>query len=244
MFAVLKKEINSFFATPIGYLVIGLFLVGNGLFLWVFKGEYNVLDSGFASLEPFFSLAPWIFIFLIPAITMKSFSEEIKQGTLELLLTKPLSLWKLVLGKYFGALVLVILALLPTLLYVVTIYSLGKPEGNLDTGVIVGSYVGLLFLGGCYAAIGIFASILSPNQIVSFILAVFFCFISYFAFDALANLQLFTSGAFGLEDLGINEHYRSISRGIIDTRDLVYFFSFIIFFLTLTKLSLSNKKVS
>jgi ABC-2 type transport system permease protein len=175
---------------------------------------------------------------------MKSFSEEIKQGTLELLLTKPLSTWTLVLGKYFGALVLVILALVPTLLYVLTIYFLGKPEGNLDSGVIIGSYFGLLFLGGCYASIGIFASILSPNQIVSFILAVFFCFISYFAFEALANLNLFSSGAFGLEDLGINEHYRSISRGIIDTRDIIYFLSFIVFFLALTKFSLSLKKIS
>lgn len=242
MFAVLKKEINLFFASPIGYLVIGLFLVVNGLFLWVFKGEYNILDSGFASLEPFFTLAPWIFLFLIPAITMKSFSEEIRQGTLELLLTKPLSTIQLVLGKYFGALTLILLALLPTLLYVVAIYYLGSIEGNLDSGVITGSYFGLIFLGACYAAIGIFASILSPNQIVSFILAIFLCFIAYFAFEALANLNIFGTGAFGLEDLGLNAHYESISRGIIDTRDIIYFLSFIFFFLALTNLSLTNKK--
>lgn len=242
MIAVLKKEINSFFASPIGYLVVGLFLVINGLFLWVFKGEYNILDSGFASLEPFFTLAPWIFLFLIPAITMKSFSEEVKQGTLELLLTKPLRTIDLVLGKYFGALALVLLSLLPTLLYVVAIYMLGNPEGNLDAGVIIGSYVGLIFLGACYAAIGIFASILSPNQIVSFILAIFLCFLAYFAFEALANLNLFSSGTFGVEDLGINAHYESISRGIIDTRDIVYFFSFIFFFLALTNLSLTSKR--
>ena len=244
MIAVLKKEINSFFASPIGYLVVGLFLVINGLFLWVFKGEYNILDSGFASLEPFFTLAPWIFLFLIPAITMKSFSEEIKQGTLELLLTKPLRTIDLVLGKYFGALALVLLALIPTLLYVVAIYMLGNPEGNLDGGVIIGSYVGLIFLGACYAAIGIFASILSPNQIVSFILAIFLCFLAYFAFEALANLNLFSSGGFGVEDLGINAHYESISRGIIDTRDIVYFLSFIFFFLALTNLSLTSKRTA
>lgn len=242
MVAVLKKEINSFFASPIGYLVIGLFLVINGLFLWVFKGEYNILDSGFASLEPFFTLAPWIFLFLIPAITMKSFSEEIRQGTLELLLTKPLTTIQLVLGKYFGALFLILLALLPTLLYVVAIWYLGAPEGNLDSGVIIGSYFGLLFLGACYAAIGIFASMLSPNQIVSFILAVFLCFIAYFAFEALANLNLFSIGAIGIEDLGINAHYESISRGIIDTRDIIYFLSFIFLFLALTNLSLISKK--
>lgn len=242
MIAIFRKEINSFFASPIGYLVIGLFLVINGLFLWVFKGEYNILDSGFASLEPFFTLAPWIFLFLIPAITMKSFSEEIRQGTLELLLTKPLTTIQLVLGKYFGALFLILLALLPTLLYVVAIWYLGAPEGNLDSGVIIGSYFGLLFLGACYAAIGIFASMLSPNQIVSFILAVFLCFIAYFAFEALANLNLFSIGAIGIEDLGINAHYESISRGIIDTRDIIYFLSFIFLFLALTNLSLISKK--
>jgi len=240
--AVLKKEVNSFFASPIGYLVIGLFLVVNGLFLWVFRGEYNIPDSGFANLEPFFTLSPWIFLFLIPAITMKSFSEEIRQGTLELLLTKPLGTRQIVLGKYFGALVLIILSLLPTLLYVLSISSLGKPEGNFDSGVVLGSYFGLIFLGGCYAAIGIFASILSPNQIVSFILSVFLCFVFFFAFDALANLGGFSFGPFGIEDLGLREHYKSISRGIIDTRDLVYFFSFIVFFLALTNFSLNNKK--
>ncbi len=244
MFSVLKKEINSFFASPIGYLVIGLFLVVNGLFLWIFRGEYNILDSGFASLEPFFTLSPWIFLFLIPAITMKSFSEEIKQGTLELLLTKPLSIGEIVMGKYFGALSLVILALVPTLLYVVTLFYLGKPQGNLDMGVMIGSYAGLILLGGSYAAIGIFASILSPNQIVAFILSVFLCFISFFAFDALANLGTHNLGAFGIEDLGLREHYDSIGRGVIDTRDLLYFLSFILFFLAVTKFSLSNKKIS
>ena len=244
MFAILKKEINAFFASPTGYLVIGLFLVLNGLFLWVFKGEYNILDSGFASLEPFFTLAPWIFLFLIPAITMKSFSEEIKQGTLELLLTKPLTTIELVLGKYLGALVLVLLAILPSLLYIAAIWYLGSPNGNLDSGVILGSYFGLIFLGACYAAIGIFASILSPNQIVSFILAIFLCFIAYFAFEALANLNVFGSGSFGIEDLGLDAHYESISRGVIDTRDVIYFLSFILLFLALTTFNLNKKKQS
>lgn len=242
VYAILRKEINSFFSSPIGYLVIGLFLVVNGLFLWVFQGSYNILDSGFADLSPFFTLAPWIFLFLIPAVTMKSFSEEIKQGTLELLLTKPITKWQLVLGKYFGSLILILLALLPTLVYVLTIYYLGNPQGNLDSGAIIGSYFGLIFLGGCYAAIGLFTSSLTQNQIVSFILAVFLSFICFFAFEGLANLTLFQIGAFGPEDLGISSHYDSISRGVIDTRDLIYFFSFIIFFLALTKFSINNSK--
>ena len=240
MFAVLKKEINSFFSSPIGYLVIGLFLVVTGLFLWVFQGSYNILDSGFADLSPFFTLSPWIFLFLIPAVTMKSFSEEKRQGTLELLLTKPISKWQLVLGKYFGTVVLVILALVPTLVYVYTLYELGKPEGNLDTGAIIGSYIGLFFLGSCYAAIGLFTSSLTQNQIVSFILAVFLCFIGFFGFEALANLNIFGTGAIGVADLGISAHYDSISRGVIDTRDLVYFISFIVFFLALTKFSINK----
>ena len=172
MFSILKKEINSFFASPIGYLVIAVFLLLNGLFLWLFKGEFNVLDNGFADLSSFFLLSPWIFIFLIPAVTMRCFSDEKKQGTLELLLTKPIGHMQLVLGKYFGALILVIIAILPTLLYVYTISKLGNPEGNLDMGSIMGSYIGLLFLAAAYVAIGLFASTLSDNQIVAFIVAV------------------------------------------------------------------------
>lgn len=242
MLAILRKEINSFFSSPIGYLVIGLFLIGNGLFLWVFQGGYNILDSGFADMGPFFRLSPWIFLFLIPAICMKSFSEEYKLGTLELLLTRPVTKWQLVLGKYFGALLLIILALLPTLLYVLTIHELGKPEGNLDSGAIIGSYLGLLLLGGCYAAVGNFASSLTSNQIVAFIAGVFLCFLFYFGFEALANLNLLQIGAFDLGDLGISSHYESISRGVIDTRDLVYFLSFIFFFLALTSFTIENKR--
>lgn len=242
MLAILKKEINTFFSSPIGYLMIGGFLVVSGLFLWVFQGSYNILDSGFAKLSPFFTLSPWIFLFLIPAVTMRSFSEEIKQGTLELLLSKPITTWQLTLGKYFGALLLILLALLPSLLYVLSIYKLGSPAGNLDSGALIGSYIGLMLLGSCYAAIGVFASSLAQNQIVAFILAVFMCFVSFFAFESLANLNFFEIGAFGLEDLGISAHYESISRGVIDTRDLVYFFSFILFFLALTKFKIENRK--
>lgn len=242
MRAILFKEFNSFFSSPIGYLVIGLFLMVNGLFLWVFRGDYNILDYGFADLSPFFQLAPWIFIFLIPAVTMRSFSEEKKQGTLELLLTKPISSWQLVGGKYLGAFLLVLLALLPTLLYVVTIDKLGDPSGNFDIGQTFGSYLGLLFLAATYTAIGIFASTLSKNQIVAFIVAVFLCFIIYFGFQGLSNQALFGSDIYALEYLGISFHYESISRGVIDSRDVIYFGSVIFLFLFLTHFNLTRKR--
>lgn len=237
MFAILKKEINTFFASPIGYLVIAIFLVLNGLFLWIFKGEFNVLDYGFADLSSFFLLAPWILIFLIPAVTMRSFSDEKKQGTLELLLTKPISHLNLVLGKYFGTFILIIIALIPTLLYVYTVYQLGNPEGNLDIGSTLGSYFGLLFLVASYTAIGIFTSTLSDNQIVAFIVSVFLCFVFYIGFEGVAD---FTSSNF-IEQLGMSSHYKSMSRGVLDTRDIIYFLSITVFFLMLTKLNINKE---
>ncbi|MGY5848590.1 gliding motility-associated ABC transporter permease subunit GldF [Salegentibacter sp. HM20] len=242
MFAIFTKEITSFFSTLTGYLVIGIFLILCGLFLFVFPGEYNILDNGFADLKPFFNLAPWIFIFLIPAITMKSFAEEQKQGTLELLFTKPISLWQLILGKFTASLVLVILALIPSLIYVFTISELGNPPGNFDMGASLGSYFGLIFLGACYTAIGIFASSLTRNQIVAFILAVFLCFLAYFAFDGLSDMRISGSENFGLEYFGINYHYQSISRGVVDTRNLIYFLSVVILFLKLSELKLNASK--
>ncbi len=238
MFAILKKEINTFFASPIGYLVIGFFLLLNGLFLWFFKGENNILDYGFADLSSFFLLAPWILIFLIPAVTMRSFSDEKKQGTLELLLTKPITHLNIVLGKYFGAFALILIALLPTLLYVYTVYQLGNPVGNLDFGSTLGSYFGLLFLIAAYTAIGVFASTLSDNQIVAFITSVAICFMFYIGFESVAD---YTSSNF-IEQLGMNAHYKSISRGVIDTRDIIYFLSITAFFIMLTKLNINKEK--
>lgn len=240
MLAILKKEINSFFASPIGYLVIAVFLLLNGLFLWLFKGDFNILDSGFADLSAFFLLSPWILIFLIPAVTMRSFSDEKKQGTLELLLTKPISTLQIVLGKYFGAFILIVIALVPTLLYVFTISKLGATEGNLDVGSIVGSYIGLLFLASSYTAIGVFSSTLSDNQIVAFIIAVFICFFFYFGFEGLSNYNIFGDTLY-LEKLGMESHFKSMSRGVLDTRDLLYFISISIFFIILTKLNIQTK---
>ncbi len=242
MLAILNKEIQSFFSSLTGYLVIGLFLIASGLFLFVFNGSYNILDSGFADLKPFFNLAPWIFIFLIPAVGMKSFAEEKRLGTMEILLTKPIGLWKLILGKYFGILFLVILAILPSLLYVLSIHELGRPEGNFDVGATLGSYLGLIFLGSCYSAISIFASSLSSNQIISFLLGVLLCFLCYFAFEGLSETGIFGTSGYVIESFGISFHYQSISRGVIDTRDIVYFLSLIFLFLKLTEINLSTTK--
>ena len=240
MKSILLREINSFFGSPIGYLVIAIFLIINGLFLWVFDGDFNILNSGFADLSPFFILAPWILIFLIPAVTMKSFSDEKKQGTLELLLTKPLSVTEIVNGKFFAALLLILIAIIPTLLYVWAIYGLGLPEGNIDLGSTLGSYFGLFFLIAAYASIGIFTSTLSDNQIVAFILAVFLCFVLYFGFEGIAayfgTLQTTIAG------LGMDAHFKSMARGVIDTRDIIYFISITVLFLALTVYKLKALK--
>ena len=237
MIAILKKEFHSFFASPVGYLVIGLFLVLNALFLWVFDNDFNLFDYGFADLTPFFQLVPWIFIFLIPAVTMRSFSDELRLGTLELLLTRPIGKLQLVLGKFTGALLLIVLALIPTLVYVYAIDQLGNPQGNYDLGVVVGSYLGLLFLASAYTAIGVFVSTLSENQIVAFISAAFVCFLFFFGFNALSEVLTLSF----LQELSLQSHFESISRGVIDSSDLIYFLSLTAFFIGLTVFKLENK---
>ena len=239
MISIFKKEFNSFFASPVAYLVIGVFLLVNGLFLWVLKDNFNILNAGFADLNSFFYIAPWLFLFLIPAITMKSFADEFNTGTLEILKTKPLTDWQIVLGKYTASLFLVIVALLPTLTYVYSIYALGNPVGNLDLGSIIGSYFGMLFLASGYCAIGLFTSTLSKNQIVAFILSVFISFFMFYGFDAIANLL--GSSDFYVRQFGFNEHFKSISRGVIDTRDIIYFLSVTFFFLFVTKKQLDHE---
>jgi ABC-2 type transport system permease protein len=220
--------------------VIAIFLIINGLFLFVFTGEYNILDNGIANLSAFYLLTPWVFMFLIPAVTMKSFSEEMKQGTLELLLTKPINPIKIVIGKFLGAFVLVIFALLPTLLYVLTIHQLSKPVGNIDIGSIIGSYLGLLFLVMSFTSIGIFTSSLSNNQIVAFISAVFISLSLYYGFEGLAGLNWF-SGTFNIEQLGMAAHFKSMSRGVLDTRDLIYFLSITVSFVIFTEINITKQ---
>jgi ABC-2 type transport system permease protein len=242
MYTLLRKEISSFLSSLIGYTVIIVFLLVNGLFLWVFPQQFNILDYGFASIDTYFMLAPWVFLFLIPAITMRSFAEEQRAGTLEILFTKPITDLGIILAKYLAAVVLVLFSVLPTLTYYITVYKLGMPPGNLDAGGTWGSYIGLLFLGAGFAAIGIFASAVSANQIVSFLVAVFLCGFMYTGFDFIYNLSVF--GRFGLfvSQLGISEHYASMSRGVIDTRDVLYFLSLIALFLALTRFTLERRK--
>ena len=207
-----------------------------------FEGDYNILHAGFSDLSSYFFLAPWIFIFLIPAITMRSFSDEFNTGTIEILRTKPITDWQLTIGKYFGALILVVLAIAPTLIYVFSVYKLGNPVGNINFGTTIGSFLGLLFLASAYTSIGIFASTLSNNQIVSFIIAVFSSFFLFYGFEALASYQLFGYSEYLIEKIGMNSHYTSIGKGVLDTQDLLYFISVTAFFLFLTKLRIHHEK--
>jgi len=242
MIAVLKKEINLFFSSLIGYITVIVFLLATGLFIWVFP-DTSILDYGYATLDSLFYLAPWIFMFLIPAITMRSFSEEVNSGTIELLSTKPITDWQIIFGKYLASVLLVLFSLLPTLIYFYSVYRLGNPVGNLDVGATWGSYIGLLLIGSSFVAIGIFGSALTNNQIVAFMLSVFLCFIIYIGFDYLSRLNIFFAklDAF-VEQLGMESHYESLSRGVIDSRDVLYFLSIAAMFLLFTKTSLGSRK--
>ncbi|WP_295717210.1 gliding motility-associated ABC transporter substrate-binding protein GldG [Mucilaginibacter sp.] len=220
MLSILKKEIISYLSSLVAYVTIGVFLLVLGLFLWVFP-DSSILDYGYAGLESLFSTAPYLFMFLIPAITMRSLAEERKEGTFELLFTRPLKDWEIVLGKYFACLLIVLFALLPTLVYYFSVSTLGTPQGNIDSGAVIGSYIGLFLLGAAFAAIGLFASSITKNQIIAFTVAVFLCFFFYSGFDSLS--QLLSLQELGLQSLGITQHYQSVSRGVLDTRDLVYF---------------------
>ena len=239
MLAILKKEFNSFFASSIAYLVIGVFLLVNGLFLWVFNDELNVLNAGFADLTSFFYFTPWLLLFLVPAITMKTFSDEFLTGTIEILKTKPITNFQIVLGKFFAVVLLIMIAIIPTFTYVYSINQLGNPIGNIDYGSTIGSYTGLFLLASSFASIGIFSSSITKNQIAAFLTGALIIFFFYFGFDAVANL--FGSLSYAVKLFGMNEHFKSISRGVLDTRDILYFFSIIVFFLFITKQKLTNE---
>ncbi len=242
MISIFYKEIGSFFSSLIGYVVVGVFLLILGLMMWFFQ-DYSLLEYNYASLGQLFSLAPVIFMFLIPAITMRSFAEENQTGTIELLTTRPISDFSIVMGKYLACLALVAFALLPTLLYYYSVYQLGAPKGNIDSGAVMGSYLGLLFLSGCFVAIGLFASSLTNNQIVAFILAAFLCFLFYWAFDLISNSSIFVGKIDDIIQMfGIDYHYGSISRGVVDSRDVIYFLSLISVFILLTITSLQRRK--
>jgi ABC-2 type transport system permease protein len=234
MFAIFKRELLSLLNSLIAYITIGVFLLATGLLLWFFP-DTSILEYGYAELTSFFSLAPFLFMFLIPAITMRAFAEERREGTYVLLAIRPVTDWQIIFAKYFSCLAVVALALIPTLIYYYSIVQLGLPQGNVDTGAVVGSYLGLLLLGAAFVAVGIFTSSLTKNQVVAFAMAVFVCFIAYNGFDSLSQLFILNSLEGVFLSLSVNEHYQSISRGVLDTRDLVYFISFIALFLVFTK---------
>ncbi|AHM59484.1 gliding motility protein GldF [Flammeovirgaceae bacterium 311] len=241
MIQVFLKEVNSFLNSLIAYIVLSVFLVGVGLLVWVFP-ETSVLEWGYADLETLFSFGPYVLLFLLPAITMRTFAEEKKGGTLELLYTRPLTDWQVILGKYFSSLFLLLLALIPTLLYYYSLSELGNPPGNIDTAAVAGSYLGLFLLGAVFAAIGMFASSLTENQIVSFLIALFLCFILYSGFSSLATIDVLSARGYVVQQLGILYHYNALSKGLIDSRNVIYFLSVIVLMLMLTKLVLSSRK--
>ncbi len=239
MWSICKKELRQFFSSLTGYIAIIVFLLVNGLMLFVF--EDNILDFGYATLDRFFQLSPWILLLLIPAITMRSFADEFKGGTFEILQTRPLSRWQIVGGKYWGCLVVVLIALLPTIVYYFSIQALSSNEG-IDTGATIGSYIGLFFLAAVFTAIGICTSSFTSNAVIAFIISLIACVLLYYGFSAISRLPVFTGGAdYYIEMLGIDFHYRSISRGVIDTRDIIYFLSVIFLFLVLTDRNLVRR---
>jgi ABC-2 type transport system permease protein len=241
MKSLFLKEISGFFSSLTGYLVIIVFLLSNGLFLWVFPGEKNLFDAGYASLDTLFIISPWVFLFLVPAITMRSFSEEKKTGNMELLFTRPLTDLQIVLAKYFANLCLAVISLIPTLIFYYSVVRLGNPIGNIDHGGTWGSYIGLVLLAAVYVGIGTFASSLTDNTIVAFILTVLLCFFLYMGFNSIAFLSLKGTTGNIILNLGIDAHYHSMRRGVIDSRDLVYFLSVIISFVLFTRVKLHSR---
>lgn len=242
MRALMLKEIRSFLNSITGYLVIIVYLLINSVFLWLFSGNFNIIEGNYASIDNLFIISPWVFMFLIPAITMRMFADEKKGGTMELLLTKPLSDMSIVWSKFSAGFILVLLSILPTVLYYYTVYQLGNPVGNIDGGGTFGSYLGLLLLGSSYVAIGVFASSLTDNQIISFLISLFLCFFFYIGFEEIASLDVFENADLLIKGLGINEHYSSISRGVIDSRDILYFGGLILIFAQATRLVLQSRK--
>lgn len=241
MYAVFKRELFSFLSSMVAYITIGIFLLVSGLLLWFFP-DTSILDYGYAELDGFFSLVPYLFMFLIPAVTMRSFAEERREGTFELLITRPIQIWQIIVAKYLASLVLVLFALIPTLVYYYSISKLGFPEGNIDSGAVIGSYIGLFLLGAAFTSIGIFSSALTKNQVIAFVVSATLCAFAFLGFDYSSQIAVFQSIENIIRNLGINQHYTSISRGVLDTRDLIYFISFSVFFLLLTKLIIGGKR--
>jgi ABC-2 type transport system permease protein len=242
MFTLYLKEVKGFFSSLMGYIVVAVFIIASSLFMWVFPGELNILDAGFSSLDTLFIMAPWVFLFLVPAITMRLFAEEYKSGTIELLLTRPLTALQVVLAKYMAAVSLVLISLVPALISFVSVYLLGNPPGNIDMGGSWGSFIGLFFLASVYAAIGLFCSALTDNQIIGFLIALVLSFFVYIGFESISSLFSDPSTEDLVRLLGINEHYKSMSRGVIDSRDMVYFLGLISIFVLGTRMVVERRK--
>jgi ABC-2 type transport system permease protein len=242
MIYILRKELHSFFSSLVGYMAIIVFLLVCGFFMWVVPNA-NLLDYGYASLDKFFAFAPWVMMFLLPALTMRSFADEFKGGTIEILSTLPLKESQIILGKFFASFILVIFSILPTLLYVYTLSRLSLVEDNLDSGGIFGSYVGLLFLSAAFTAVGIFCSSLTSNQVIAFLIAIFANFILFAGFETISKMPVFGNGIdYIISQIGMQFHYTSISRGVLDTRDIIYFLSLVVVFIMATRLSLQKRK--
>jgi ABC-2 type transport system permease protein len=242
MFSIFRKEVNGFFSSLTGYMVIIGFLLINSLFMWIFPGEWNILESGYAGIDTLFIISPWVFLFLVPAVTMRMIAEEKRLGTIELIYSRPVTERGIITGKYLASVTLVLLALIPCLVYYISVYYLGETPGNLDKGGTCGAFIGLFFLAAVYASVGIFASSLTDNQVVAFILAVLICMVMFIGFDSFASLPGLKKIDELVIRLGINEHYKSISRGVIDLKDIIYFVVVVIIFNEATRLVLLSRK--
>jgi ABC-2 type transport system permease protein len=242
MLAIFRKEISGFFSSLTGYIVITVYLLVNSLFMWIFPGEWNIFDNGYAGLDTLFFLSPWIFLFLVPAVTMRMFAEERRLGTIELIFSRPITERGIIWGKYFASVVLVLLALLPGIIYYISIFMLGEIPGNLDKGGTMGAYTGLFFLTSIYAAAGIFASSCTDNQVIAFIIAVLLCFLLFMGFDSVAYLPGLKNLDEFLIRLGINEHYKSMSRGVLDIKDILYFIAVVAILNESTRMVLLSRK--
>lgn len=241
MFAIFQKEINAFFSSLTAYIVMVVFLTAVGLLMWVFP-DTNLLNYGYADLTSFFNLTPFVLLFLVPAVTMRSLAEEFRNGTIELLLTKPLSDWNLVIGKFLADWVLIILTLAPTILYYITVYQLGSPAGNVDSGAVFGSYIGLVLLAAVFVSVGLWASSLSDNQIVAFVLGVFICFLLFAGIGAVAKLDFWGSLSYPISWISLDQQYADLGRGLVDSRNVIYLVSVTVLFLWLTQGQVHRKR--
>jgi len=242
MIAIFRKEISGFFSSLTGYIVIIVFLLINSLFMWVFPGEWNIFDNSYAGLDTLFLLSPWVFLFLVPAVTMRMIAEEKRLGTMELIYSRPFTERGIIWGKYLASVSLVLLALLPCIIYYISVYMLGDSPGNLDKGGTLGAFIGLFFLASVYASVGLFASSLTDTQVIAFIIAVLICFVMFMGFDSFAYLPVLKKIDEIVIRLGINEHYKSISRGVIDIKDVIYFVAVVAIFNEFTRLQLLSRK--